>query len=73
MSYDRRFVRASITEILTNVWILTVTYSYYGLYDFTESHTLDSLDAAKDRLLYIRTDSDRLRITDVNQLNIVLG
>ena len=72
MTYDRRFVKAEISEIIQNCWVLTVTYSYYNIYNFTESHTLGSLNEAKDTLLRLRCSEDRLRITDHNQLNIVI-
>ena len=72
MTFDRRFLKADIQEVIPQAWILTITYSYYGLYDFSESFTLGSLNLAKDTLLRIRCSGDRLRITDHTNLNIVI-
>ena len=43
MALGQRFVSADIKEVRSNVWLTTITFSYYGLYDFTESNISNSL------------------------------
>lgn len=72
MVLAKQFVTADICETLPNIWVLTITYSYYGLYQYTSVSTHNSLQKAKDRLLAERCGTN-LRITDKAGLNIVLA
>jgi hypothetical protein len=69
MALDRRFVRARIVETAANVWVVEVVFSYYGMYEFTETKVLSSMNLAIQHLLKVRC-GDRLVITNVAKTNI---
>ena len=71
MTMDRRFVKAEIREHVAGAFTLTVTLSYYGLYEFIETRTLPSLIAAKDMLLRLRC-CGQLQIIDIGNVVIIL-
>lgn len=65
----RQFIQASIVETLKDVWAVTVVYSYYGLYNFTESQITSSRNDAMLWLLKQRCEN-RLSVVDVSGVNI---
>lgn len=72
MSLARRFVKSEVKELLPNVWSVIITYSYYSMYDFTESHICNTLESALRWLLVQRCGSDRLRVVDAHGVNVSL-
>jgi len=69
---SRQFVRAEITELLTNTWQLLISYSYYGLYTYNEAFVFQSMAAAVQKLAVERCGG-QLRITDANNVNVLIG
>lgn len=49
-----QFISATITELSSGLWTLTVNYTYYNLYNYQESYTFQSLQECKEKLLNIR-------------------
>lgn len=67
---DKRFVKANIQETAEGVWVLTIRYNYYALYEYDEVYVLESLELAKNKLLRERTHGDLLIMNaSGNQLN----
>ena len=54
MPLSQQFVRATISKRGDNVYIVTIYYSYYGLYEFHEGDVFPTLDEAKDYLINAR-------------------
>jgi hypothetical protein len=70
MPLDRRFVKASITELLPAVWQVEVVFSYFSIYEFVETHVENNMIGAIRWLLKKRCGDDKLRITNAEGLNI---
>ena len=52
---DQRFEKASIQEMKTGTaWILKITYSYYGLYSYTDCFVYDSMEKCIRKLMLER-------------------
>ena len=49
---DKRFICANIKELDTGVWVLTIKYSYYALYEYDKVYVLNSLELAKNKLIH---------------------
>jgi len=50
---DKKFVRAEIKKAGLS-YKVTITYSYYGLYNYDVIEIFDTVDSAKDWLLKVR-------------------
>ena len=65
----RQFIRAKIVELLPDVWSVVATYSYYNLYEFTESHIATTRNGAMLWLLEQRCEG-RLSVVDIHGVNV---
>ena len=72
MPLARQFKKCEIKELLPNVWSVIITFSYYGMYDFVESHISNTLESALRWLLIQRCGADRLRVINAQGLNVNL-
>ena len=70
MTLDRQFLKATITELLPDVWHAKLYYSYYGLYVYTESQTFNTIIKAVRYLALQRCGHDRLYIVNDQGMNI---
>ena len=68
----KQFVKAEIKELLPNCWSVIITYSYYGMYEYVESHVCNTLESALRWLLVQRCGSDRLRVVNAQGVNVNL-
>lgn len=72
MTLNKKFVSAKIEQVNADnngtAWVLIITYSYYGLYEFTDTVVSPTLAAAKDALISIRCPV--LKIIDIKGVNI---
>jgi hypothetical protein len=68
---ERRFVRAEIKQRTPQCFKLTITYSFYSLYDFSEVFVYKSLQEAKDRLITERCHAN-LTILDTQNKEVPL-
>jgi hypothetical protein len=71
MPLNRQFVRAKIEE-KPNFVILTITYNWYYLMEFTETFVHDNLEQAKTRLLNERSH-DHVTVLSVDGKDKGLG
>ena len=72
MTLARQFVKAEINELIANTWQLLITYSYYGLYQYSEAFIFTNMNEAVQKLAIERCGG-ALRITDANNVNVVIG
>ena len=50
-----QFLTAIIQEDDKDLWTLTIHYTYYNLYNYSENFSFKTLDECKYKLLEIRT------------------
>lgn len=62
MTWAKQFIRAKIEEKATHV-VLTITYNYYFVMEYTEVFVCDTISQAKTRLLTERS-RDHLIVID---------
>ena len=55
MPLNKRYIKSRITQINENSYILTITFSWYGIWDFYETHAVSTLEDAKKKLIEIRS------------------
>ena len=63
--WSKMFVRSSIVQKNVMCVVLTMTYSYYGLYYYDEVHVLESVEDARNLFCRLRSN-DQLRIETVS-------
>jgi len=63
MPLDRRFVRATITELAPTTFKLEITYSWYNLYEYTTTFVFPTLNDCICRLCVERCSAGVLRVT----------
>lgn len=61
---NRRFVNARIDKV-NNLFVLKITWNWYFIVDYEETHICKTLDDAKSLFIEIRADS-RLHARDEN-------
>ena len=66
MPLDRRYTNSEIRQVANETWVLKIFYSYYSLFNFTETFILKTLEEAKDKLIEQRT-SGNLIIVNLDQ------
>lgn len=55
MPLDRKFISAEITEMAKGqAWICSITYSFYGLYEFTNTWVFNTQQECERKLLLER-------------------
>lgn len=65
-----QFSKATITN-KNGVYVLEVEYTYWGIWNYTETHILKTLEEAKSKLLQIRTKDHLIIINeDGNERNL---
>jgi hypothetical protein len=70
---EKKFISAEIQEIKdSTAWILKVTYSYYGLYTYTDCFVYASQDACIKKLCLERCHGV-INITDKNNQSISIS
>lgn len=55
MPLDRRYIKSTITQINENSYILTIVFSWYGVWNFEETYASSSIEEAKKKLIEIRS------------------
>jgi len=66
---DSRFINASIVELDIGVWILTINYTFYSLYNYKTVDVFKSMDDAIKKLSLERC-SNKLIIKDKNNVEV---
>ena len=67
---DRKYVSSQILELKNGAcWILTIRYSYYSLYEYTDTFVLKNMEDAIRKLAFERTH-DKLMIKDKNNVEV---
>ena len=67
---NRRFTNATISELKNGVcWILTIHYSYYNMYNYSDTFVFPTMEEAIRKLCLERTDS-KLIIKDKNNVAV---
>jgi len=69
--WSRMFIRSSIVQKNAMCVVLTMTYSYYGLYHYDEVHVLESIEEARNMFCRLRSN-DQLRIETVSDRTALL-
>lgn len=54
MALNKIFINAIISQVNPNAFQLTLTYSYYYLYHYTEQYVYNNLNEAKNALIEFR-------------------
>lgn len=72
MPLDSKFLSASIVGVSANAFKLSIDYSYYNLYNYSNVYVYDTLQKCKDKLIIERT-LNKIKITDHNGVNIELN
>lgn len=62
---DSRFINATIQELNIGVWVLTINYSFYNLYNYKNVYVFKSMEDAIKKLALERTN-DKLEIKNKN-------
>jgi hypothetical protein len=69
---ESKFLNAQINEIKdSSAWVLKITYSYYGLYTYTDVFVYSSQDSCVKKLCLERTHGI-LDITDKNNNKVFI-
>jgi hypothetical protein len=55
MPLDKRYLKSTITQINENSYILTITFSWYGIWNFEETYPSSSIEEAKKKLIEVRS------------------
>ena len=71
MVLEKRFISATIDGVSANAWKLTLTYTYYSLYTYSDVFVYDSLQKCKDRLVLERCNN-KIEIKDPSNAIIKL-
>ena len=65
---ERRYINAEIRKFANETLILKIHYSYYSLFNFTETFILKTLEEAKDKLIEERTSGNLIIVNLVQTL-----
>ena len=65
MALGRQFIRADVKEIKTNVWRITMRYSYFSIYEFEEVFIESNIAEAIKKIAFERCHGS-LQILDIN-------
>jgi hypothetical protein len=69
---ESKFILATINEIKdSSAWVLTITYSYYGLYTFTDVFVYSSQDACVKKLCIERCHGE-VDITNKENVSVFI-
>lgn len=55
MTLARSYVGSSINQVNDSSFVLSITFSWYGIWEFVETYTFSTLEEAKKKLILERT------------------